>query len=394
MCHIGVRSRSTSRSERLDAVVQPMSTELVSPEDAGIDPARLELFCTRVRLQVEQGILPSAQVAVARNGRLVAFETYGDATNDSRYITQSVGRNVVAAVAWKLLGDGLLSVDERVAEVIPEFATNGKDVVTVEHVLTHSAGIPFAPLGYPKMLDRGTRLDAFGRWRLDWGPGSRLQFHLTSSAWIIAELVERKTGKTFAEYLRTEIVEPLGLGLMLPVPADRYDKVLAVPVVTDRTSEDQEVDPWGPWYLANPDVLAGGEPSHSIVATAADLVMLLQALFRSGLWDEATVQDAIRPRRSEAPFGEQLYGGSDAIVNVALFCLVTGSVGGTTTPRTGSPRTFGHLGAPYQMSFMDPDAGASFAFLTNGYPLSGYDYTVPGVNATINIGNLGNDLVA
>ena len=371
-----------------------MSMERVSPDDVGIDRTRLDLFLTRVRLEVEQGVLPSAQVAVARHGRLVAFETYGDATNDSLYITQSVGRNVVAATAWKLLGDGVLALDERVADVIPEFATNGKEVVTVEHVLTHTAGFPFAPLGYPKMLDRATRLDAFGRWRLDWPPGSRLQFHLTSAAWVIAELVERRTDLTFAEYLRTEIVEPLGLGFVLPVPEEQFHDVLAVPVAVDRTSDDQEVDPWGPWYLANPQVLAGGEPSHSIAGTAADLVMLAQALFHSGLWDRDTVDDAIRIRVSEAPYGEQLYGGSAAIANVALFTMVTGEVGGNLTPRTGSARTFGHQGAPNQMSFMDPETGTSFAFLTNGYPLSGYDYSLQGVNRTINLGNLGNDLVA
>jgi len=261
-------------------------------------------------------------------------------------------------------------------------------------VLTHSAGFPFAPLGYPKMLDRATRLEAFARWRLDWPPGTRLQFHLTSAAWIIAELVERRTGRAFADYLRTEIVEPLGLGLVLPLAVDRYHEVLAEPVAVDRVSDDQEVDPWGPWYLANPDVLAGGEPSHSIVGSAADLVMLFQALFHSGLWDEATVADAIRVRRSEPPFGEQLYGGSESVANVGLFCMVVGSVGGNFTPRTGSARTFGHTGAPCQMAFMDPDAGTSFAFLTNGYPLSGYDYSVQGVNLSINIANLGNDLVA
>ena len=89
------------------------------------------------------------------------------------------------------------------ATSIPEFATNGKDVVTVEQVLTHTAGFPFAPLGYPKMLDRSQRLEAFARWRLDWEPGSRLQFHLTGAAWVIAELVERRTGLPFADYLRT-----------------------------------------------------------------------------------------------------------------------------------------------------------------------------------------------
>jgi CubicO group peptidase (beta-lactamase class C family) len=184
------------------------------------------------------------------------------------------------------------------------------------------------------------------------------------------------------------------LGFVLPLPADQYHSVLAVPIATDRTSDDQEVDPWGPWYLANPEVLAAGEPSHSIVGTAADLVMLFQALFHSDLWDDKVVEDAIRVRVSEAPYGEQIYGGGDAIANVALFCMVTGEVGGDLTPRTGSPRTFGHQGAPCQMAFMDPDTGTSFAFLTNGYPLAGYDHSLQGVNRTINIGNLGNDLVA
>lgn len=371
----------------------PMSRELVSAEEAGIDPARLDVFLRRVRLEVEHGPLPSAQVAVARHGRLVAFETHGDATPDKRYILQSVGRIVVAASVWKLLGEGLLGLDERVGDVIPEFATNGKEVVTVEQVLTHTAGFPFAPLGFPKFLDRSKRLEAFGRWRLDWEPGSRLQFHLTGAAWLIAELVERRTGLPFDEYLRAEIVEPLGLGILLPVPADRYDEVLAVPTATDRTSEDQEVDPWGPWYLADRDVLAGGEPSHSIAATAADVALFYQALFHSGLWKTDTVEDAIRIRRSEPPYGEKIYGGSDEIANMALFCMVSGERGGTWTPRTGSPRTFGSGGAPSQLAFMDPETGTSFAFLTNGYPMAGYDYSLPGVNRTINIGNLGNDLV-
>jgi CubicO group peptidase (beta-lactamase class C family) len=370
-----------------------MSLELVSPENAGVDPARLEVFLRRVRLEVEGGSLPSGQVAVARAGRLVAFETYGDATPDSRYILQSVGRTVVAATVWKLLGEGLLSVDERVGDIIPEFATNGKELVTVEQVLTHTAGFPFAPLGYPKMLDREKRLEAFSKWRLDWEPGSRLQFHLTGAAWLIAELVERRTGQPFADYLRAEIVEPLGLGLLLPVPADHFDDLLAVPVAIDRTSENQEVDPWGPWYLANAEVLAAGEPSHSIAGTAADMALFFQALVHSGLWKHDVIAEATRIHRSEPPYGDKLYGGSGEIANMGLFCMISGEVGGAWTPRTGSPRTFGNGGAPCQLAFMDPETDTSFAFLTNGYPLAGYDYTRLGENRIKNIGNLGNDLV-
>ncbi len=261
-----------------------MSFDPITVEEAGIDPARLDIFLRRVRLEVEQGALPSAQVAVARHGRLVVSETYGDVDPRRKFILQSVGRTVVAATIWKLIGEGLISVDERVGDVIPEFATNGKDVVTIEQVLTHTGGFPFAPLGYPKMLERSRRLEAFGKWRLDWEPGTRLQFHLTSAAWVIAELVERRTGLPFADYLRQEIVEPLGLGFVLPVPADRFEEVVAVPIAIDRTSADQEVDPWGPWYLANGPVLAGGEPSHSIVGNAADVALFFQALYHSGLW--------------------------------------------------------------------------------------------------------------
>lgn len=163
------------------------------------------------------------------------------------------------------LADGVLDLDERVGDVIPEFATKDKDKVTVEQVLTHTAGFPFAPLGYPKMLERSVRLQDFSRWHLDWAPGTQLQFHLTSAGWVIAGLIERRTGLAFPDFVREEIVEPLGLGFVLPLQADRYHEILAVPTATDRTSADQEVDPWGPWYLADSAVLAGGEPSHSVV---------------------------------------------------------------------------------------------------------------------------------
>ena len=232
----------------------------------------------------------------------------------------------------------MLDTSERVGDIIPEFATNGKESVTVEHVLTHTAGFPFAPLGYPKMLDRSKRLEAFSKWRLDWEPGSRLQFHLTGAAWLIAELVERRTGLTFADYLRAEIIEPLGLGIMLPVPADQYEDVVAVPVATDRTSDDQEVDPWGPWYLANVDVLAGGEPSHSIAATAADVALFFQALRHSGLWKDGIVEEATRVWVSEPPFGEQIYGGSSETVSLGLFVQVAGTVRNSWTPHTAQPR--------------------------------------------------------
>jgi CubicO group peptidase (beta-lactamase class C family) len=362
-----------------------MSHAVVDPTTAGVDPARLEVLSRRIKLAA----LPSVQVAVARHGHLVTFETWGDATSETRYVLQSVGRSIVAGVVWKLLGEGRLRLDERVGEIIPEFATNGKQRVTVEHVLTHTAGFPYAPLGYPKMLDRQQRLAAFARWRRDYPPGERLQFHLTSAAWLIAEMVERRTGLSFADYLAEEITGPLGLSSVeLGVAADTVAPMTA----TDRTSEDQQVDPWGPWYLADPDVLAAGEPSHALVGTAADVALYFQALYHSGVWSPEAVAEGTRIRRTERPAGEELYGGSAKRTSMGLFVTVAGADAGSNLPSTGSPALFGSAGAAYQLGFMDPESGVSFAMLSNGYPLAGYDTSRRGTAMMTNIANLAADL--
>jgi CubicO group peptidase (beta-lactamase class C family) len=366
--------------------------EIADPSAVGLDPERVALLVERVRLDVERGPLPSAQIAVARHGRLVAFETFGEATPTTRYILQSVGRVAVASVLWKLVGDGLVDPGERVADIVPSFGTNGKDVVTVEQIAAHTAGLPYAPLGYPKMLDREQRQAAFARWKLTYEPGTMLQFHLTSSAWVIAEVTEVRTGKSFRDYLHTEIVEPLGLSMELGVSPEDQARYVAPMVLID-AEPGTEVDPWGAWYLSNPEVLAAGEPSHSIVGTAADVAMHAQGVLYSGRWTPEAIEEGIRIRVSMAPQGEQIYGGSSETVNVGLFCNVRGEQG-AMVPATGSPRTFGHMGSPCSLGFTDPDSGVSFGFLTNGYPAKGYDYSPPAQRRVATIGDLAFDLFA
>ena len=83
----------------------------------------------------------------------------------------------------------------------------------------------------------------------------------------------------------------------------------------------------------------------------------------------------------------------DSRTSMGLFLTVCGEDRGPWLPSTGSDATFGNGGAPCQMGYMDPEAGTSFAFLTNGYPVSGYDYSRRGTNRITNLANLGNDLV-
>lgn len=378
--------------------VVPQAHEVVPPESVGVDPHRLDVLLRRARLAVEHGPLPSAQLAVARDGKLVAFETYGAPEVEAevpRYVLQSVGRTFVASAAWKLLGEGLLSLTERVADVVPEFGSNGKEAVTVEQALTHTGGFPFAPLGFPKMVERERRVAAFAKWRLDDPPGAKFQFHLTSVAWLIDEFVWRRTGRALPEYLREEVCAPLGIGLALGLSPEEQRATVAPMRCTD--GDGSQVDPWGPWYLNNPDIVAAGEPSHSAVGSAADVALhyqgLLAALAGDGsIWSPAAVAEATRPHVVAVAAGDALYGGGTHPTGMGLFVLVAGEHGTRNLPSLASPAAFGNSGAAYQTGWADPATGVSFSFLSNGYPTSGYDLTPGGKALLVNLNDLAADL--
>ena len=126
----------------------------------------------------------------------------------------------MAAAVWTLFEDGLLRLDEKVADIIPEFGTNGKGVVTVEQALLHIGGFPLAPLGHPAWSTREGRLAAFERWRLNWEPGTKFEYHATSLHWVLMEIIERRTGVDGWTYTRQRIIEPMGLDeLYIGLPA-------------------------------------------------------------------------------------------------------------------------------------------------------------------------------
>src|SRR5512135_216605 len=115
---------------------------VTDPAALGIDASKLDELFARVQQDVDAGRTPSCQVALARDGKIAVWRTFGDAPPESRYVIFSATKPVVAGAIWILLGEGLLDTAQRVAEIVPEFATNGKDVITVEQVLLHTSGFP------------------------------------------------------------------------------------------------------------------------------------------------------------------------------------------------------------------------------------------------------------
>ena len=122
----------------------------------GGDPERCADLVAPARRDVEGGPLASCQLAVARDGPVVLFETIGTA-RASRYVTVSVTTALVAAAAWLLIGDGLLDPSSPIAAwgLFLCFLNNGLEPTSS----ATGAGEPCSPTGLGRSPTRAPRCD-------------------------------------------------------------------------------------------------------------------------------------------------------------------------------------------------------------------------------------------
>ncbi len=364
-----------------------------SPESVGIDSGRLEALFTRVEKEVREGLLPSAQVAVARQGRIAGMRSFGSvthagraaaATNETLYVVFSATKAITSAAAWLLIQEGKLDPSERVAAIVPEFGTHGKERIRVEQLFTHTAGFPHAPFRPETFLDREKRLARFATWRLNWEPGTRFEYHPSSSMYVIAELIDRRAGASYGDFVRRRIAEPLGLvDLWTGLPQAQHARLADCVHVGEALSEEDyrrlgfppppvtEVTEEAIESFNRPDVRLAGIPGGGGTMTAADLALFYQALLDGGralagveVWRPETLTDARRVRTGELVdplFGKRALRG--------LGIVIAGEADRTYRGfgHTNSPDAFGHNGAGGQLAWADPTTGISLGYCTNGH---------------------------
>jgi CubicO group peptidase (beta-lactamase class C family) len=337
-----------------------------------VDPTRLESLVERSRREVDAGLLPSCQLAVALDGEIVLHETFGDASDTTRYCVFSCTKPLVASAVWLLVAEGAIDPGMKVVELFPEFGTNGKDVVTVEQVMLHTSGFPHAPMDYDTARSRDARVAKMASWRLNWEPGTRFEYHATSAHWVLAELITRASAMDFRDFVADRVTTPLGLPRLLGLPADAQDGIAElVPVgeAPDLPMFDLgEVTEDNLLRMNDPEVRALGVPGGGAFATAGDLARFYQALLHNpgGLWDADVLRDATSNVRNTFP--DPWVG---VPVNRTLGLVVCGDDGEGSKRqvpfgKANSPAAFGHGGAHGQVAWADPATGLSFAYCTNG----------------------------
>ena len=166
--------------------------------------------------------VPSASVAVVTHGQLAYSKAYGSAklepvvaaTPDMRYAIGSISKQFTATALLLLQQDGKLSLNDPVSKFVPGL-TRGNEV-TIRQLLSHTSGYQdFWPQDYvmPMMLKPATPksiADRWGKQPLDFDPGTRWQYSNTNYT-IAGMIVEKASGMSFFQFVRSRILTPLGL---------------------------------------------------------------------------------------------------------------------------------------------------------------------------------------
>ncbi|KAJ8752280.1 hypothetical protein K2173_003916 [Erythroxylum novogranatense] len=144
---------------------------------------------------------------------------------DTLFPVFSVTKGITSGMLHWLVDKRKLQLDENVANIWPEFGTNGKDNIKVHHVLNHTSGLPHTyslvegedPL---QMADWNGSLNRIAHSIPETEPGKQQRYR-SSFGWLCGGIIERASGKKFQEVLEEAIVRPLKIDgeLYIRIPA-------------------------------------------------------------------------------------------------------------------------------------------------------------------------------
>ncbi len=117
---------------------------------------------------------------------------------------------------------GELDVDAPVARYWPEFAANGKEGVTVAHVMSYTAGLPGFdhPVAPEVLLDWDAVTTLLAAQKPWWEDRTQSGYHPLTQGYILGEVVRRVTGKSFGAFFREEVSGPVGADFHIGTPPD------------------------------------------------------------------------------------------------------------------------------------------------------------------------------
>jgi CubicO group peptidase (beta-lactamase class C family) len=371
--------------------------EEADPGDAGMTSRQVERIWRSVEDLYRSGIHPAIALCLRRDGQVVLDRAIGHAsgngpgdapgapkvlaTPQTPFCIFSTSKAITAMVVHLLDQRGLIHIDDRVCEYIPEFARHGKDAITIAHVLSHRAGLPQIPreaLDLRYIDDRDFQLRIMCDARPSSRPGTVVAYHAISGGFVLAEIVRRVTGKGIREVLADEILEPLGfrwgnygvapqhLALVARSYATGPPIVPPLSLLVERVLGvrlEQGVD-----LVNDPRFLTGVVPSGNVVTTANELSRFFELLRAGGELDGVRI---FEPRTIRRAITEQAYHRPDLMLALPLRWSLGFLLGARWLSVYGpdTEMAFGHVGFMNVLGWADPERALSGALITSGKPL-------------------------
>ena len=370
----------------------------IGPEDAGgLDPAAIDRIWEAARHWYRAGMQPAIQLCLRYNGTVVLNRAIGHAwgngpddpadadrvpvSTNTPFCVYSAAKAISTTVVHMLVERGAFSLDDRVCDYLPSYTGHGKERTTIRHVMTHSAGVPFAT--GPRADVRRVNDSDYTRARLSefkpiHRPGLVHIYHGVTWGPLVREIVSAATGRNIREILATEILDPLGFrwtnyGVAeadVPLVAPSYvtGKPLPAPIAAAlRIALGGTMTQIIP-FSNTPVFLTSVVPSSSTVSTADELSRFAEILRRGGELDGVrvmrpdTLAAAVRPCRRLRP---------DVATGLAPIRWGTGFMLGSK--RFGpfgadAAAAFGHTGLTNVAIWADPARGLAAGLISSGKP--------------------------
>lgn len=345
----------------------PFPLQSGDPAALGLAAQPLAHLDRLINRHIEEGRYPGAQIAIARHGKLALFRSYGqasaeprrEATDDTLFLLFSNTKVLTTAALWSLMEEGLVSITDKVADHLPDFAARGKGDITLFQVATHQAGFPSGNCTRESWADHALMRREVCDFSLEWTPGAKLQYHPRSAHLTIAMVLEAITGKDFRDVIRERVIAPLGLedDIFVGVPPAQQARCADVYAPADGETRDN-----------SEEFRAAGLPHGGGFATARGMAAFYQALAHQGrlggvrLFSPRLIAFVSRDFTGDKPdvymsdipmhrgIGPHSRGLGERIRGL-------GSL--------GHPGTFGHGGVGSSYCWADPASGVSFSYLTN-----------------------------
>jgi CubicO group peptidase (beta-lactamase class C family) len=248
--------------------------------------------------RIKKESFPGAAVLVSRDGKLLYSKGFGLAdlahqvpiTPETKFRIGSITKQFTAASILKLQEEGLLNVEDKLSKYIADFPRG--DEVTIDRLLTHSSGI-HSFTNQPNFLDRvrseitpEEMVDSIKSYAYDFDPGEKYQYN-NSGYFLLGYIVEKVSGKNFAEYLQETFFDPIG---MKNSGIHNWYTILEHEA-TGYSFVNGELRKSMNWDMSH----AGG--AGAIYSTVGDLYLWNEAVFNGKVLSDKSLQAAFTPAK-------------------------------------------------------------------------------------------------